>query len=245
MKNNLNIVAVSGFLLSLFVTGSAHATLNVKVLDTSLDVGSTATLSIEITGTGDLVAFSSLELRITPHAGNTGGTGLQFLDPDSANYVGDANYLFGANSFNLINGNDSSIVSTTSLPSDTFVDNDSDNDFLNQTINGNYLLASVQVQHFLPALTDPDSVLGDQFNISVIGTGGNAGTGDDFLNTNFLDEFGDPVIYTSMTGTVTLNATAVPEPGSFIVLTAIGCGAYLRRRRAKRSISAGNLPLLR
>lgn len=234
MKPQLITTTLGVLLLSLWMSGAAQATLNVTVLDTTLSVGGTGTLTVEISGTGDLVAFSSLELRITPSVGNSGGTGLQFLDPNTADYASNPNYLFAPNSFNLINSIDVSSVSSTSLPGDTFADNDSDNDFGNQTVTGTFLLAGISLFHSLPIGTDPSSVLGDEFDISVIGTGGIAGTGDPFDNTNFLDDLGNSIVYTSSSGRAQFQATAVPEPSSVLLLTlGMGAAAWQRRRRMR------------
>ncbi len=204
---------------------SAEATLNVRVLDTTIPVGSTGTIDVEISGTSDLVASFSLELRISPVGAV--GSSLQFTNPQTESYRDDMRYLFVGDSGNFIGGFDPRFVTNTTLQNDTFLDNDSTNSLADVTVTTPMLLARLNLSSVLPFGTDPTTVLGDTFLVSVVQTPG---------TTEFLDAMGASVAFTAFDGTANLGATAVPEPSSIGLLAAgLGAAAYYRRRSARLS----------
>jgi hypothetical protein len=204
---------------------SAEATLNVRVLDTTVPVGSSGTIDVEISGTSDLVASFSLELRISPIGAV--GSSLQFTNPQTVSYRNDTRYVFVGDSGNLIGNVDPRLVSNTTLQNDTFVDNDSTNSLANVMVTTPRLLARLNLSSVLPFGTDPSTVLGDKFLVSVVQTPN---------TTEFLNSVGANVPFIAFGGTASLGATAVPEPSSVgLVVVGLAAAAYQRRRRTNPS----------
>jgi hypothetical protein len=209
-----------------FPSNKADATLNVSVLDTTLEVGGDGTIDVEISGTGDLVAGMFLELRITPIGGVA--SSLIFEDPQTVSFRNDANYLFFADSANENGAFDPRSVFQDTLQQDSFADNDGTSSLSNVSVTASRLLGRISLKHIVPLGTLPDSVVGDTFLVSVIGSSG------DFTETDFVDSDLNAIDFTSTAGTVRLQATAVPEPGSVAILTAMGVVAVYRKRRLLR-----------
>ena len=205
----------------------ALATLNVQVLNASIPVSGTGTIDVEITGTGDMIAFSFLELRITANPG--ANSALQFASTQTDNFRSDGNYLFAGDSFNAgPPARDPRTVSTTTLQQDTFADNDSTNTLTDVAVTSTKLLARVNIEHIVPLGTNLTDILDDTFFVSVIGTSG------DFVETEFADSAFNPVTFTSFGGTVSMTATAVPEPCSMTMLSMGMLGLLWNRRKRRR-----------
>ena len=88
------------------------------------------------------------------------------------------------------------------------------------SVDGTFLLARLELTH-VGSLTNPSH----QFTISLV-------PGSSYFDTDADTPGVQPLAFTSLSGTVTVNSAAVPEPASFVVLgLAAAVGGYVRRRK--------------
>lgn len=190
------------------------ADLIVSIQSLNIQAGQTADLELAIDGADDPLSIFGLELRITPQLGTT--SNLRFRE-ENESFLSDPFYVFPDSSARTDNQSSSfGFVSTTLLPADTFFAVDSVNTLTDVFVSDTRLLATVTVQHtFAPA--DAVTTLGHSFSIELVSANGDSVS---FVNgtssTGFADKAFSPIPYTSNVGTVRI--TAVPEPGSCLVL---------------------------
>ncbi|MEM6779464.1 MAG: PEP-CTERM sorting domain-containing protein, partial [Planctomycetota bacterium] len=77
----------------------------------------------------------------------------------------------------------------------------------------------VDFEHFFPSNTDQASLVGDQFEFEIV-------------SASFTDSSFNPIVPT-IAPSVTLTATAVPEPSSMLVCLGLSVVMVLRRRRGR------------
>jgi len=160
----------------------------------SLVPNDTGTVDIAIwSDSSDPLQFFSLDLLIQ----RTGGSTLEFVNPQSESHLTDGGYLFNGDSF----GGGFSLATTTTDANDTLT---AASDFTDSSFDATVpgaavLLNRLDVQHFEDPFNPGD--VGDTFSISV--------TGSDFEDEKFF-----PYTATINTGTVTI---VVPEPSSWFL----------------------------
>ncbi len=189
-------------------------------------------VSVLVTGDSSPINLVGYEFQISPLGGAT--SQLQFLE-ESESFLGDANYLFAGNSFAAGDGLPSTVgtVSTSILPSDTFIGGDNTNDFADVAISGSKLLVKLALQHLVgPA--DPDLTIGHQFSISLVPSSGDSnGFGGGTSNTGLLSSSMTGVAFSSQAGVVTV--VEIPEPSAIIsALGLVGIALGLRRHSSIR-----------
>ncbi|MDG1894845.1 MAG: MprA protease, GlyGly-CTERM protein-sorting domain-containing form [Fuerstiella sp.] len=89
------------------------------------------------------------------------------------------------------------------------------------------LLATVDVLHFLPGGTDPNTAVGHTFNLTLVDS-----TFVDGSNNEILD-------VTSNVGLITISAASVPEPTTGVLLMA-GLLAFAWRKRRRSPGACGS-----
>ncbi len=216
----------------------------ISVQDTSVVQGGTGTVDVFLTSTAssqtpDLMNNYAFQLQITNNGSDN--TQLAFAANQNFGYISNTGlnppYVFLGDSFDAQSPvSPVGSVGQTAYPNDTFTGADS-------TFSGNpvslssdntYLLTSVTVT----SATGAPAMLGDSFTISLQPI---AGTGSLLANPNtYFDNFNfdtgtelSATEFTSMSGTVNIVGSAVPEPASIISgLTAvlIFAGLHIARR---------------
>jgi len=213
VNRSIQAFAFAIILLGLTAT-RARAGVIITLDDVTVAPGGTGTMDIAVTSDsvpGDTLSLFSLTLQITQMPGTT--SFLTFtggVDP-----YDNPNYVFSGESFNVNSGSPFwSLPYTTIYTYDSISGGDAANPLgafviIPSTVGEpNSLLATVQFQ----ALgTSP----GDQFQISVVS-----------LGTEFDDQNGNPLNYTSTPGTVTITS-AVPEPSSLTLVALSGLSGLL------------------
>ena len=232
MKSQLVLVIASVVLAgALSASGEAASIYSVSVGNANIPANGTGEVAVTVTGAGDSINLVGYEFRISPTGGAT--SQLQFLD-ESESFLSDPNYVFTGNSAAANDGTPSSVgtVSTSTLPSDTFIGGDGSNDFADVPVSGSKLLVKLAVKHIVgPA--DPLTTIGHQFAISLVPfDGDSAAFGGGTSNTGFLNSSLAGVPYTSQTGTITV---VVPEPASVVSITIAVCALFAVRPRAVSS----------
>jgi hypothetical protein len=206
-------------------SGADAAVISIEVGGLSLAPDGAGQIDVRVTGSGESVNLAGYEFRITPVVGVS--SQLRFVEEDEA-FLNAGDYLFAGLSAAASDGLPSSIgvVSTTTLPGDTFVGGDGAQDFSDVIVSSN-LLVRLQVQHDSgPA--DPATTLGHAFTVALVPT-----TGDsvDFSNgasnTGLVNSAFGTVAFNSLSGTVSV---VVPEPGC-LGLVALTCTSLFSPRR--------------
>lgn len=187
----------------------AAADLIITVGPAAVAPGGTTTVDVTITGPdlGSLDYFVAA-FTVTPAGGAPAG-GVDFLDPQTAAIVGDANYVFAGRSDPLsfsrvLSGGVLTVADDATDPAPT-------------GFTGPRLLARLD----LTAL--PTAPVGAQYRVEIDPTG-----------TQFQDAGGNDLGYTATAGTVTV----VPEPG-VLALLGIGAAGPVLVRRVGRRAGAG------
>lgn len=207
-----------GFFVSLADT--CRAEMIITIGGGSIDPGGSLTLDIGIESDAppENLAEYELILQITPLTGS-GGSSLQFVDPNSETYLEDADYVFAATSESIAFDESTGLLVSPSEISYYDASVDGAGFLLNVPVTSGQKLATVTVSHVLGGAS-PQEVAGDQFTFA-------AGPNTFFANTDSFDELG----YQFVSGTVTVNAVAIPEPSSVALLMVCGGGLLVRRRR--------------
>ncbi|TWU08502.1 PEP-CTERM sorting domain-containing protein [Stieleria varia] len=198
----------------------SDAALVVSVTQTEFQVGGIGSLFIEVTGSNDLVASMNIQLRVKPLGAV--GSGLQLISPPVDAHFDQSAYLFRNNSFAQNIGLDPVAISTFDLPNDTFSISDGTFNGANANVFGTKLVGRVDFQHSFPALSDPNSLIGDQFEFEI-----------DIASSSFADaSFANvPFSVSPVNGIATLSA--VPEPTTTMTLLLMSALGFVRRRRRK------------
>lgn len=210
VPNVLWLVLVVGLALP------ADAALDVRVLSTTIPQNGKAFVDVVISGDGDLLDFYGYILEINRVGGPSLGTSLTFVAPASNPHVNDPavspDYVFDGVSI----GFDGIVDTPTSFISADIATS-------NVTVSSQRLLSRIELQHFAAS-------------------GVNAGNDVYLISSPFQVFFFDdggvdiaPAPFTFTAGTVTVEATAVPEPSSIALLSCLAGGiAVAKRRRAKK-----------
>ncbi|MCA9138336.1 MAG: PEP-CTERM sorting domain-containing protein [Planctomycetales bacterium] len=193
----------------------AKAAIQISVGSGTVDPSGTLRLDIGIDGESPSDKFSEFQLvlQITPMTA-AGTSSLQFVPAQSEAVLEEADYVFVGDSDVILSGGDWVVDNT----GDSITFFDLTFSLLDADVTSGQRLATIDVQHMLGTATELD-VAGNTFSISV----------DEDL-TELFNSDGDPVGYTSSSGTVMVNAVAIPEPASTVILM-LGAGAMLLRRR--------------
>ena len=160
----------------------------------------------------------NLVLQITPLTVN-GDSSLQFVNSQSETFLEDADYVFADTSEVIelddtaVKQNDGDVIEFEDLSVDGMGFE------TNVEVTSGQLLASVNLEHLLGS-TLPGDTAGNQYLVSV-----------DEIDSVFLNEAGDELELFSVSGLVTVQATAIPEPSSVALLLLATCGVTMRRRR--------------
>ena len=201
---------------------------SIAIQDSTVGPNGSGEVSVLVTGAGESINLAGYEFRISPSGGAT--SQLQFLE-ESETFLSDASYLFAGNSFAASDGTPSSVgtVSTSILPSDTFIGGDSTNDLLDVPVSGSKLLVKLAVKH-LTGPADPATTIGHSFSISLIpDSGDSTAFAGGNSNTGFLDSMLAGVEFASQGGTVTV---VVPEPITLLLASMLALsGGLIRRTR--------------
>ena len=236
MRRRLWVLCLA-FLLAGFAV-PARAGLIVSIGNASVAQGGTGTVDVSLTSTAgssspDQINNLAFTLQIT------GPNELQFSSAQNFSYLNSSQYVFSGDSTDQNTSSAGGTVTTTSYANDTFVGSDS-------TVSGNPVsLSSTSGQVLLASLGLNAAVtnVGDSYTISLI-----PGQGDGSMSSSastFFDVFNfstgaetSAVPFTSTPGTVTIVASAVPEPDSIISgLTALlilaGFHGVCRIRRSR------------
>lgn len=231
MFQNLWIKPMSKPLVSRFLIAAAmalvvlitpaKAELEISIGSGMIDPGGNLTLEIGIASDAppENLAEFELILQITPLTA-TGGTSLQFVNPQSEVFLSDADYVFALTSDAIELGE--TTVAQIAPAKITFADLSVNTlgDLDDIAVTSGQLLVTIDIAHFL-AGANPAATAGDQFEISVDG------------DSLFAQASGVEVGFSSTPGIVTVNAVAVPEPSSVALLMFISCGMMLPRRRRR------------
>ncbi|MEM1228754.1 MAG: PEP-CTERM sorting domain-containing protein, partial [Planctomycetota bacterium] len=110
-------------------------------------------------------------------------------------------------------------VSTSAGLNDTFNITDSTADLSDVQVTSTRRVGRVDFEHFFPSNTDQASLVGDQFEFEIV-------------SASFTDSSFNPIVPT-IAPSVTLTATAVPEPSSMLVCLGLSVVMVLRRRRGR------------
>ena len=201
-------------------TGTASAELLLSVNDGTITPGGTLRIEVGL-GTNDpsqgLADIFPLVLQITNLSGS-GDSSLVFVDPQSEDYLEEADYVFFENSDVVLNpGEPATEVQNFGNRIEI---SDLAHDFENEFAMPGNFIAAVELQHALGSQSFND-VIGNQFRISV---------SEDPLDGTFLfDADGDDVPFIPTSGTITV--TAIPEPGVAGLLCLAAGGLVMRRSR--------------
>lgn len=202
----------------------------IEVGDLVLAPDGSGHLDVRVLGAGESTNLAGYEFRITPDAGTT--SQLRFVE-ESESFLAASDYLFGALSAAAGDGLASSVgvVSTTSLPSDTFVGGDSTDDFSDVAVTSNLLIRLSVLHDIGPA--DPATTLGHTFSVALVPASGDS---NDFANglsnTGFADSNFDVLAFDSSPGTVSI---VIPEPNCLGLLTLLAI-AGTNAIRGERSL---------
>lgn len=174
--------------------------------------GASGYLDVFINGdTGDALDAFLAQLQIT------GGSGLQFTDPQAESHLGIANYVFDGRSNSVITGSP-----TTSFPSLLTINvGDISDDGSNAPLTGGpdpfggWVVGSPR----LLARIDFQALAGGAGSYTVGIVSG---------NTSFTDDALDPIPFNAPS--VGITVAPVPEPSSMVMVTFVAAGAFVLRR---------------
>ena len=165
-----------------------------------------------------------LILQITPLTA-TGGSSLEFVEPQAEAMLEDADYVFAETSDVLRDIADGITDATTVADNlgDSIAFNDLSfpvDDLVDVDVTTRKLFVTFEVEHLLGGLTEAEAI-GQQYEIAV-----------DTEDSELFNSFDlDSTPFTSTPGIVTVAAVAIPEPTSAGLLAFAACGIFLRRRR--------------
>jgi hypothetical protein len=205
------------------LTSAANAALILTIQDATISAGGPGYVNVFIRSSNgtDRLTFASYDFNIT----GTPGTTLEFTTQDYSEQ-GFGNYVFAG---------ENAGISEFDLNNSRFIADDAqDGSGLGYRLlpGTDLLLARLDLQHVIgPGQTAASSV-GHQFQISLDIANGYTLFQDDNLptpNDLAIDE-----INSKLVGTVSVTASAVPEPSSFLLLAVAG-GVFASRKRRSKS----------
>lgn len=197
----------------------AKADLILQVLDSNIAVNGTGVINVVIRSkVGDThnVSLVGYDFSIANIGAPVGS--LEFLPVQSTTEQAATNYVF--KDFQPTGNFSFSVNSPVSYTGGDFTNTPAPPFAASTVTSSNQLLVRLDVKHILPANTDPTTAIGSKFSISL----------NDALS-QFQDENGNPIAFTSIAGTATI--TAVPEPSSFLAVLLAGAGWRVLRRRKR------------
>lgn len=195
----------------------AQADLIIQVLDSNIAVNGTGVINVVIRSkVGDThnVSLVGYDFSIANLGAPVGS--LEFLAVQSTTEQADANYVF--KDFQPTGNFSYAVNSPVSYTGGDFTNTPAPPFAASTVTSSNQLLVRLDVKHVLPANTNPTTANGSTFSISL----------NDALS-QFQDENGNPITFTSISGTATI--TAVPEPSSLLAVVLAGAGWHVLRRR--------------
>jgi hypothetical protein len=209
---------------AMLASASARADLFVSVGSTSIAPGGAGTVDVMVRSdspAGDNLSDYGFRFLITANAGDVGR--LEFTSSQPQPFS-NSNYVFFGDS--AVAPGPLGTVSSLSVPNDSYVGGDATNDSGVLVSGANRLLMSLQ----FTANTTAPPALGDAFTVTLV-TGS-----DSFFNNN-----GIPLAYNDgltphagpPSGTITISASPVPEPG-LVGLLGSGAISYGLHRRLRR-----------
>jgi hypothetical protein len=199
-------VLICLFSVSYAASGRAAPIYSIAIAATTIAPNGAAEVAVTITGASDTINLAGYEFRITPTGGAT--SQLQFIE-ESETFLTDPAYVFAGNSAAFEDGIPSSVgtVSSSILPSDSFVGGDGANNLADVTVTGQKLLVKLAVKH-LAGPADPATTLGHQFEISLVPAAGDSSAfGSGGSNSGFLNSILAGIPFDSQPGAVSV----VPE----------------------------------
>ena len=224
MKVDFRILRLLCFAVLLTVTNRASADLFIDLQSGVINPGGTLTLDVLISGTPttEMLQDFTIILDAAPDSA-AAGTRLEFIDPQSEAYLTNSDYVFFGNSDAALFP-PATIVSSVNDTNDNFEAEDITANTLDELVGIDELLVQIDLQHVLDGVP---AVLtgGDTFTITV-----------DDTNSVFFTEAGFDVAFTNNQATVTVAATAIPEPGTIaagLIAAAVFLPSVLRRRRRR------------
>ena len=183
-----------------------------------LNPGDTLQLNVFLSSdTLDDLEAMTFFLDITASGANVDTAGLEFVDPQSEDYLLSPDYVFFGVSDAVDSGFPATTVNSEFENNDNLEVDDLDFNFVGVSIDATpVLIATYEVQALASATP------GDSFEISLQET-----TADFFTTNGSGDDF------TSNTLTITIGnpAVAVPEPSSLAALAVVSAPVLLRRKR--------------
>lgn len=222
-KSLLSRSCAAALIAILIAVPVANADFEISVASGSIDPGGTLQLEIGIASDAPPQNLSDFELilELVPLTA-TGTSSLQFVDPQSEDFLADADYIFAGSS----EASADPLVASYRIDSATqitFIDISSDaiGDFLNVPVSSGHLLATLDLVHELNG-TAAAATAGDAYAVRV------------GLLSGFFQANGSEIDFFSTNGVVSVNAVAIPEPGVASVLLLGCCGLVMRRRRSSR-----------
>ena len=216
---------LSAFVLSLFVANSASAVLIIDFQSGTITPGGEQTIDVFLSSdAAQPEGIFLYDLSFVVNGSPTGDSSMTFVDPLNEDFIEEANYVFFGNSLNA--DNPPSAVFDITDEGDIALALDETSDGLNIQVSSTpVLLSRLSFQHNLASQT-PESVNGDEYEITV--------GRDPMFDVAFEDEFGDPVNFEfGDRGFLTVQAVAIPEPGSFALMSLLGMGCVSMRRRRR------------
>ncbi|MEZ6092530.1 MAG: PEP-CTERM sorting domain-containing protein [Pirellulaceae bacterium] len=213
-------------ILSSVATSQVNADLIIDVQNASLNAQGIGFVDVYLTGeVGDTLGAFGYEFNIAGATAQSGDLQFRVVQLDSEqNESGPPPYVFlgdtDPGSFNSVQGGNA----VTLVGGDALASLDS------VPVNGEFLLARLELQHVGPLVgTSHD------FTVSL-----NAASPFTFFDRDFDPGTNDPGVtddygsFTALSGTVTVSSAAVPEPSSLAMLSLIAIGGSLARKMRQK-----------
>lgn len=212
---------LTALIVTLGMLNTSRADFVVTIQDAQIEPGSSGFVDVLIGSDaplGDPLNFFNFEFRIS----TAGVTHLEFMSPQPDPQLTDPGYVFFGDSLaqnaSLPVGN----VFTVVTPNDTFIGGDTKDSPGDVLVTNNKLLARLEVT----AATVLPPITGNTFSIQLVPSD----------NTFFADSDFNFIAFSSSPGTVTIGSTAIPEPGSFVLVALAGVLTAIARVGTRRGV---------
>lgn len=201
----------------LWNSSSAEAAIIVAVQSTSITAGGTGFVDVLISSnSNDVLDFASYEFNIAAVGGPV--STLEFANPQILTEDQDASYVFFGDNLG---------INVVTLTNSTFIGDDATNSGTGVTLTATTsLLARLDLLHVLGIGQTAAQAAGEQFQISLRNS----------VDTRFEDTLATPIAFSSTSGTITVQAAAVPEPSTFAAIALAFGGFGVHRRRKNRKL---------